>query len=154
MNIRPARAEDAGALHLMHMASIRELCRHHYTPAQIASWATGLEHAGYQKTMELFDFFVAEDSGRIVGLCVLDVQGAELCALYVAPDSARCGVGRRLLAHAEELACRCEVRNLKLKSTLNAVSFYESCGYRQVGESTDEIRSGARLPCMEMTKRL
>ncbi len=29
----------------MHAASIRELCKSHYTPAQIAAWAAGLEPA-------------------------------------------------------------------------------------------------------------
>ncbi len=154
MEIRKARPEDTAALHAIHVASIRDLCRSHYSPAQVAAWATGLARPGYLKAMALFDFFVAEEEGAIVGLCVLDVPGAELNALYVAPAAAGHGVGRCLLVHAEEIAWRREVRALKLKSTLNAVSFYERCGYRRLRRSTHRLASGLRLPCVEMTRRL
>ncbi len=154
MQIRKAHPKDAAALHAMHVASIRDLCKSHYSPAQIAAWATGLARRGYLKVMDLFEFFLAEDEGRILGFCVLDVPGTELNALYVAPAAARRGVGRRLLAHAEENARREGVHSLKLKSTLNAVSFYEQRGYLQLRPTTHELPGGARLPCVEMTKKL
>lgn len=44
--------------------------------------------------------------------------------------------------------------NTDLKSTLNAVSFYEHIGFTSLGESVHELQGGETLPCMQMTKRL
>jgi GNAT superfamily N-acetyltransferase len=103
--------------------------------------------------MREFEFFVAEEE-RVLGFFILNLKGAELNALYLHPDAIGRGVGRRLFEYAERLALQSSVSELKLKSTLNAVVFYEAFGFRRVRESVHINPSGAELPCVEMTKAL
>jgi GNAT superfamily N-acetyltransferase len=103
--------------------------------------------------MSQFEFFVAEGDG-ILGFFILDLGGGELNALYLRPDAVGRGVGRRLFEHAEHLARVGNVLELKLKSTLNAVGFYEVCGFTRVRESVHVIPARVELPCIEMIKTL
>ena len=73
----------------MHAASIKELCKSHYTADQIRDWINGLTPERYISAMEAFEFLVAEVEDEIQGLCVLDLDNAELNALYVAPWAVR-----------------------------------------------------------------
>jgi GNAT superfamily N-acetyltransferase len=103
--------------------------------------------------MEQFDFFVAEEE-LVIGFFILNVDGAELNALYLDPAAAGRGVGRQLLEYAERLARRKSVTHLKVVSTLNAVGFYEVCGYRRLDNSIHTNPFGLELACVEMHRKL
>lgn len=103
--------------------------------------------------MQQFEFYVAEEEG-VLGFFILDLKGAELNAIYLHPDAAGSGVGRRLFEYAEGLAQGNLISELRLKSTLNAVGFYEACGFHRVRESIHTNPAGVELPCVEMTKVL
>ena len=59
-----------------------------------------------------------------------------------------------MVEQAERLARIRNVPELKLKSTLNAVGFYEVCGFARVRESVHVNPAGVELPCIEMIKTL
>ena len=103
--------------------------------------------------MERFELFVAEED-RVLAFLILDLEGAELNAIYLHPDAVGHGVGRRLVELAEGLARDNSLSELKLKSTLNAVGFYEACGFHRVRESIHMHPAGVELRCVEMTKDL
>ncbi|AGA89655.1 sortase-like acyltransferase [Thioflavicoccus mobilis 8321] len=153
MKIRKAVPTDAVEICALHKASIREVCSQAYPEAQIRIWVEPLEPDSYLSAMERFEFYVAEQDG-ILGFSMLNVEGAELNAIYVHPDAIGRGVGRKLLDFSERLAKRMSVRSLKLKATLNAVGFYEACGFKRGDMSTHRTRRGLELPCVEMTKDL
>ena len=153
LKIRRAAPGDAQEICTLHRASIRQLCSVAYPPDKIAAWTDPLTPDRYLPAMQQFDFFVAEDS-RILGFVILDVNGAELNAIYLHPDAIGRGVGRRLFEHAERLARDHSVSELKVRSTLNAVGFYEACGFSRVRESVHVHPAGVELPCVEMTKTL
>ncbi len=154
MKIRKATAKDAESICRMHTASIRELCKSHYTQGQIEEWTDALRPDRYVAAMELFEFMVAEVEGEILGLCVLDLDNAELNALYVAPWTIGKGIGRELMAVAEELARKRGLAQLWLRATLNSVSFYEGVGYVCLEPSVHPLPSGMALPCTRMKKLL
>lgn len=60
-----------------------------------------------------------------MGLCIFNASKAEITALYVSPENAGMGIGRTLVQEVEAMAREAGVRELNLKSTLNAVGFYE-----------------------------
>ena len=153
MRIRRARPSDAEEMAEMHRASIREICSAAYTAEQVAAWTEPLEPEKYLAAMEKFEVFVAEEQG-VVGLLIVNLPGAELNALYLHPAVTSRGIGRRLVAHAERLAGEASITELKLKATLNAVGFYEACGFARVEESHCANPSGVDLPCIDMVKRL
>jgi GNAT superfamily N-acetyltransferase len=153
-SIRRALTSDLEQVCTLHRESIRRLCSSSYGPRQIAAWTEGLHPDRYLGAVEKLEFFVAESSGMVVGFCILDLQNAEVNAVYVHPGFVGQHVGTALLSHAEGLARDRSLAELRLKSTLNAVGFYERSGYIR-GRETVHINSlGLRLPCVEMTKSL
>lgn len=153
MNIRRATPEDVDEIRELHRSSIRQLCSASYSKQQIASWTGALQPERYLPAMERFEFFVAE-AGEVVGFCIVDPDSAELNALYVHPGHSGRGVGSALMDHAESIARSRSVARLKVKSTLNAVTFYELHGFLQVRETVHVNPAGLELPCVEMVKEL
>ena len=99
-------------------------------------------------------FVVAEAAERIVGFGELDVEHGQVKAVYVHPGHARRGIGRALLRELERIARVRGVAALWLDSSLNAVPFYRSEGFRESGESMHRLSSGGSMPCVRMQKHL
>jgi len=153
LSIRRASEDDAQEICTLHRASIRQLCGSAYSPEQIAGWIKPLTPDRYLPAMEQLEFYVAEEE-ELLGFVILNLESAELNAIYIKPNAVGRGIGKRLFRFAERLAIDNSLKELRLKSTLTAVGFYESCGFSLVRESTHTSPSGVDLPCMEMTKVL
>lgn len=68
-----------------------------------------------------------------------DVRGAELVRLYVQPRAQRSGLGRALLARAEQLATAAALPWLWLtawEGNARALAFYARMGYADIGATT------------------
>lgn len=154
LTIRAATIDDAPSIYRIHMRAIREVCSATYAPEEIADWTDALALERYLDAMGSCDFELAELDGVPAGFSVLDPAHAELHALYVAPECGRRGVGRALLARAEENAAGRGLTELHLKATLNAVAFYESRGWTAVAPTTHPLPSGRTLASVLMTKAL
>ena len=91
-------------------------------------------------------FLVAESDGQIIGSVMVGYEGHRGWINYLAvdPDYRLKGLGRQLMAHAEQLlrAAGCPKINLQVRSTNQAViAFYEAIGF-----ANDEVVSfGKRL---------
>ena len=70
------------------------------------------------------------------------------------PRAVRQGVGARLLRTLEEVARVAGLSVLRLKSTLNALPFYEHAGFRIEAHATHRISLEVALACVEMRKEL
>ncbi|RXH56476.1 GNAT family N-acetyltransferase [Granulicella sibirica] len=78
---------------------------------------------------------VAEIDGAMVGFAIAEVEGgtAYLITLDVDPDRRRLGIARRMLRWLEEQG-GAEIWELHVfAENLEAVRFYESCGFELVG---------------------
>ncbi|HNY64002.1 MAG TPA: GNAT family N-acetyltransferase [Deltaproteobacteria bacterium] len=151
--IRRAVPGDLPTICEVHNASIRELCTPSYTEEQIREWTGALKPQGYLRAMEVYDFIVAVEGG-VVGLCIFNASKAEITALYVSPENAGMGIGRTLVQEVEAMAREAGVRELNLKSTLNAVGFYERMRFIRIESSRYVLPGGTELPCIVMAKRL
>lgn len=147
--IRRATQEDAPGICQVHVLAIRVLCRDHYSPSEIESWAGSKTPSAYRDVLVTRAMFVAENDGKVVGFAQLHLEGATVEAVYVSPDVARCGVGSALLTKLESVAAEHGVRELVLKSTLNAEPFYLRHGYEILAASTH-----GDLSCTLMRKSL
>lgn len=180
--VRQARPSDARAVRDAHVAAIEAYGPSAYDEAQVASWADredadpeldGLddpetylvvaERAGETADREADERDERDGPGDrsstastavVAGFGRFDVADAEVTAVYVHPDHARAGVGSTLLAHLEGFARGLGCTSLTLRSSLNAVEFYERAGYERVAEVSHETSGGATLTCVDMEKPL
>ncbi len=152
--IRPAHIADADRIHRIHTASIRALARSAYSSDLIESWAGHLRPALYLTPIHEGRLWVVEAQGALVALGILDEDHSEVKALYVAPDHARCGHGRRLLRHLEAEIQRAGHVQSQLSASKNAIAFYERMGYRVVGRAEHCLPNGGRLACADMQRGL
>jgi putative acetyltransferase len=152
--IREATRADAGALASLHRASIGHLCAGTYSEAEVAAWTDGLEPHVYDALIASAYVVVAEENGALAGFGVCDSDASVVNAVYVAPGSARRGVGRRLMRALESHLVQAGVSEARLNATLNAVPFYAALGYVSMGAATNRLPSGVELACVAMTKRL
>ncbi len=153
LRIRKALEKDVNEICELHRAAVLGLAGDAYSQDQVEVWAGALTPERYLAGMREFEFFVA-DEGRVLGFLILNLEGAELNAVYVHPDVAGRGIGRRLCETAEGLARGRGLTGLTVKSTVNAVGFYEALGFRSVRDMVHRSPAGIDLPCVEMKKCL
>jgi N-acetylglutamate synthase-like GNAT family acetyltransferase len=148
MQIRPARADEAGALselafraksHWGYSAEFMHACRAELTYAEEVVAAGG--------------FQVAEDAGQMLGFYALtkvSPTAMELDALFVDPRHLRRRVGSALLDHAREACARAGMERLVIQADPNATQFYNRAGAQQIGERPSGSIPGRMLPLYEL----
>jgi putative acetyltransferase len=124
IEIRAARPGEGQALYDVTQAAITGLAAAHYTPAQIAHWMGGRDAAHYEQVIAGGAVRVAEGRG-ILGF--VDTAPGVLLRLFVRPEMAGQGLGRRLLALG--VAAALENNEVRLEATLNAAPFYARHGF-------------------------
>lgn len=153
VHLRRVRAGDGEALHDVFLSSIHSLAAGHYAPDQLDAWTSEITPARLEVRLTQTIAVAAECEGRIVGFGALDVNHAELDFLYVHPDFARRGIGRRLADWVEAEALRRGIRQLQLTASLNAFAAYERMGYVRRRAMT-RVLHGVAVPCVRMEKNL
>jgi putative acetyltransferase len=150
--VRRATPADSEEILRLHVDSIRRVCAASYTPVQIDAWTRSKRAENYTRAMASGEsMFVAESAGRLLGFAAL--RGENVMAVYVSPDYHHRGVGTALLAALEDDARQRHISELHLESTVNALDFYASRGFRRIGPSV-RIMHGVEVPCVKMSKRL
>jgi len=158
LEIRPAQAADGPAIEELHRASVRRLAAGHYSPAQLERFLAGatLDRA----LVEAGTYYVAELGARLVGSGGWMPAGrapggpwrARIRAIFVHPDWARRGIGRRLVSHAEAAAAQAGFGTFELEAALPGVPLYQRIGYREVARYGLAMPDGATLPVVRMEK--
>jgi GNAT superfamily N-acetyltransferase len=160
--LRVARPDEETAVRALIARSFRHLGRDAYSPASIEALlkngAAGLD----AQLLRDGTLWVAELEGRLVGCAGWTWRGplyamlpgtpgpmrrpgfepALVRSVYVAPEHAGRGLGRRLLKHVEDEARAAGFTSAELHATLNAVPMYAHCGWRVVEATTLELADG------------
>jgi len=131
--IRAARLEDAEGIFQVHKNSVENLCNTDYSPEQIAMWLDGRSPQTYCEAIVAGNFWLAL-TDTLQGF--VEVDGHELSKLFVRGDAAGQGIGARLLGEALRRIEAAGHRKAYLEATRTAVKFYESFGFRKIGEGT------------------
>jgi len=150
ITLRAATLSDAPSIHQLHLASVRALCAPCYEASVIDGWLTGRSPQDYAPGISSGAMLVAETRGRVIGFSE-GVPG-EVRAVFVDPIWTGMGIGAQLLAQALTLAEAGQSGPIHLESTLNAVSFYERYGFRQLGPIALR-RGGVEVPTVLMERR-
>ncbi len=173
--IRPATLADLPALRTLMDAAIATLQRDFLTPAQVAA-----SHAFMGLDTQLVrdgTYLMLEEDGRPLGCggwswratlyggdhsaalrapAPLDParDPARIRAMYTAPDAARRGVGRRILAACEAAARDAGFVRAEMMATLSGEPLYRACGYSVIESVTSAPINGVSVPLIRMGKRL
>ncbi len=173
--IRAASAADIGPLRELQAAAMCALGATYYRPAQVAA---AVRYICVPDGDLIADgtYLVAELNGRLVGCGGwslrrkayagptashtdaerLDpaIEPTNIRAMFTAPDVARRGVGRAILAAAEDAARAAGFRRARLGATLSGEDFYRRSGYVEIGRDTALLPDGTALEVIVMEKDL
>lgn len=152
--VRPAREADLPRLRVLFQRSIRALAVGHYEDPQIEAWAGSAEDDDWIAPSELPGVWVAQIGVSLVGFAELDVEDREVRMVYVEPTVADRGIGTRLLERVEAEAAGRGIEGLSLRSSLNAVSFFERFGWEKRAEREQRLADGTILRIVDMEKAI
>ena len=148
--IRPARPEEADALHRL---AIRSKAHWGYDADFMTLAAAALridpEAIAEQR------LFVADDDGHPIGVggieALDDEPGAyQISHLFVDPDGFGRGVGRALLARLTDAAKALSATRLEILSDPQAEPFYRRMGAVLIGKAPSDAIPGRFLPVLEI----
>lgn len=145
--LRRAEGADAGAVAALTAAAYQTFqARIGYPPLPVTQ--------DYAEVIARDEVWLLEDADELLGILVL-VEAPDHLLIYslaVAPQQQGEGLGRRLMAHAED---RARAKGLgKLQLYTNAlmpenIAFYGGLGYRETGREPHPTRPGATVVYME-----
>jgi putative acetyltransferase len=154
IKIRKASQLDRDALSKIHVSSIRGLGTSHYSAAEVEAWSRGRTPERYEKHIAERYVIVAQHGSKPVGFGTLDYTTGEIRQVYVSPEYARKGVGRRIL---RELLVEAKGRGLlevHCLSSLNAEAFYANSGFYAGQKCKARFQNGGEIDCISMKKML
>ncbi len=137
IDIRKAAPHDAASACSLLRRSIEQGCEADYRgrPGILDAWLGNktLDNVAAWFASPTNFAIVAERDGQLLGLALL-TQAGKLALCYVAPQALRSGVGRALIAAAEEQARAWSINKLHLHSPASASAFFERQGYVNAGK--------------------
>jgi GNAT superfamily N-acetyltransferase len=173
--VRPASSADIGALRDLQRSAMRSLGAGYYSPAQVAA-AVRYVCVPDRGLIDDGTYLVAELDGRLVGCGGWSVrrkayagpadsetdaerldpvsEPTRIRAMFTAPDVARHGVGRAILAAAEDAARAAGFRRARLGATLSGEHFYRRSGYVEIGRQMAPLPDGTAIEVIVMEKDL
>jgi len=151
VRLRVGRADEADRLWVLRTRCVREVCSTAYPPEVIAPWSASPPPQHYRALLAADGGVIAEDAeGALLGYGVIDLAGNEIDALFVDPDCGGRGIGLTLMQAMEALAD--PARPLVLSASLNAVPFYQRCGFEALREESYPHPSGVALASVRMQR--
>lgn len=161
LTIRIATELDVEAILRVHYGAVHEFGKRSYDSEVLDEWSPPVDERRIMdltKTMvENQDgetWLVAEGKQGVVGFGSLVPKNNELRACYVEPSSSGSGAGQAILKELEALARKLKLQQLQMDASLNAESFYLRHGYRVDGRGAHILRSGRKMQCVYMSKKL
>lgn len=131
ITLRPAQPGDGQAVFEITRLSVRGLAATHYTPRQISGWMGMRTPAFYEDIIAQGNMVIAEHQGKILGF--VDAVPGEVTRLFILPQAAGRGLGRRLLETGLEIARKGHDGPIRVESTRNAEAFYRRHGFKVIG---------------------
>ena len=152
--IRLATAKEALAIWQIRTDAILASCIADYPAEVVSKWANSPMPQGFDKILLKLKALVFVQDGKLLGFGFIDVETGCLEALFVAPESHGCGVGKAIARELELQAIAAGLKSLSLSSALNALCFYQSLGYLAKSQTTWQHPLGFELACVPMSKTL
>lgn len=151
--IRQAILNDLQAMQDLFVQTILSICRHDYSPEQIAVWTSSIENTKRwtDKLMKQY-FLIAEIHEKIVGYASLE-NNEYVDFLYIHKDFQRKGIAHLLYSALEAKAIDQGTTLLTSDVSITARPFFEKKGFKMVEEQINYIK-GVEIINYKMNKEL
>ena len=150
ITIRKATHQDREALREIHISSIRELGKSHYSEAEVDAWSGGRTQARYEGHISERHVIVAQNRSMPVVFGTLDITTGEILQLYVRPEYARKRIGTLILDEMLRVARAAGLHEVHCISSLNARDFYIDAGFQPGQKCKHRFRNGGEVECVSM----
>lgn len=154
--LRPARAEDCPAIYDVHRYAVRFTCLQSYNETVLNAWLPLLDPRIYAEALSnaAKELWVIEYRNRLHGFFQIDLERAQLDALYVHPFVHKQGLGTALLNRAEERMAKANHSIISLYASENSTPFYLINGYESLGNAVMPLNETVNAGCRLMRKHL
>lgn len=155
VEIDDIRAGESGRCLELIKHSVAELAANHYSPEQIDAWINQYPSSEvFASWRQRRKMLVAREGDTIVGFGQIQFDRNEIVGVHVLPSRIRRSIGSRLVSLLEQAATEIGIVEVVIQASLNAVAFYESCGYIPVKKIEFAFSNGVKAEALFMKKRL
>jgi putative acetyltransferase len=157
IDVRLATLADAEEMLQLQRAAVQYAAKDFYAPDILEAWSPPVDATRLQSFRERFvpgASWLALRGIRVLAFGSLGATRNILSSLYVHPEAQREGLGRFLLRTLENEAGGRAWASLELEASLNAVAFYEHCGYQNLALTRFTLRNGREMDAVQMRKDL
>lgn len=135
--VRPFRPADAPRLAEIVQRCLREVNSRDYPAAIIDKMCAHFTAERFADLSSQRRIFVAAAGDVVHGTVSLD--GNKVFTMFVDPDQAGRGIGRRLMEHIETVAAHDGYDHMETGASITAHDFYRTLGYTDIRESETEF---------------
>jgi putative acetyltransferase len=142
IRFRQAKHADAERILAIKQAAIGSINPESYDSAKIEAWQPDDDALpDFERAIESdrFVILLAENDEQILAYGVLNTKENRIDAIFVHPDHMGKGIATSLVRQFETRARMAELPELKIVSSRNAKSFYQSLDYWDFGSITRQI---------------
>ncbi len=153
VHFRPGTVEDGPGLKELYRLTVLANAKGSYPQEDVERWSTAFNLEAWPQRLQDLTVIVAEVGNELAGVASFDSEECLVQTCYVHPRFNRQGIGRQPLGLLEAKAKSTGCQQVTLDASLNAVPFYEKCGYRAIER---EIRIYGERPfvVVKMAKSL
>lgn len=158
ITVSPYTQQDLPELRALHALSFHRLAAGQHSAEQMYAHARFIHDDAYGEDVARCNLQCArDDAGRLVATAGWISMSnapdtARIRKVFVHPDLAGTGLGRRMVGLAEDLAQVAGCADYFVRANINAKGFYKRLGYSEVKPGVMDIGGGVNLPVMFMHK--
>jgi len=152
IEIRPMRDEEAEQASTVIRAAVRTHLPAAYSPEVVDALATVNSGEFLLSLAPKQTNYVLADGGVV--LAMMGLKNNEIGHLFVHPDHAGRGLGRRLIEFAAATFRAAGFADMFVHASRNAVGFYQRCGFTIDGEGSFDVAPGLPLQYVHLRASL
>lgn len=160
INYRAAKSKDAKDMVTIHFRAVQSISKDTYDKQTLTAWSPKPSTQRVQWLAAFVDndnvrcYVATNGKSKVLGLAIYLIAEQCVKSLYVDPKHAGLGIGTRLLNRVEEFANKKAADKVHLKSSVNAVSFYENMGFESIKEQSQILSNGSCMDAVLMEKAI